>query len=414
MQSKQKIVFIVIVLILVNSVCYAKGFLGIYSSDLSSKKYEELNLKENYGVLVKKITEDSPAEKAGIKVGDIVLKLNNEKIYTTDQLRKMIGMFEADETINISIKSGKKTKNIKVKLAKKEEKGKKAFLGVILQEISPKEFKELNLKENYGVKIEKIVEGEAAEKAGLKEDDILQKIENDKIYTADQVSKMLQNYKPNQKINVLVSRAGKEKNAQVVLGEQEISNYFNFPESIPGLENIYFWKTEGDMKWIGITTQELSEQSLKNYKLENGIQITKVIKDSPAEKAGLKANDIITKVDKNAVESIKNIVEAIKEKAVDDEIKFVIKRGEKTKKISCKIGERKSKFPHKNFDIEIDDHQLRIMKKGELEVIDFDELQHKIDKGIKKIKVIKDEKLDKLDEKMKKIDISVEIDDDSM
>ena len=247
MHSKQRIVLIVIVLILlVNSICYAKGFLGIYSSDLSSKKYEELNLKENYGVLVKKITENSPAEKANIKVGDIILKLNDEKIYTTDQLRKMIGMFEAEETINISLKSGKKTKNVKVKLVQKKEKGKKAFLGVILQNVSSKEFEKLNLKENYGVKIEKLVEDEAAEKAGLKENDILQKIENDKIYTADQVSKMLQNYKANQKINVLVSRDGKEKNVQVVLGEHENSIEFDFDEFIPGLENIYFWKTEGN------------------------------------------------------------------------------------------------------------------------------------------------------------------------
>jgi S1-C subfamily serine protease len=415
MQSKKKIVLIVAVLILmVNSVCFAKGFLGVYPSDLSSKKYEELNLKENYGVLVEKVTENSPAEKAGIKVGDIFLKLNDEKIYTTDQLRKMIGMFEAEETVSVSIMRGKKAKNLKVKLSLKKEKEKKAFLGVILQDVSSKEFDELDLKENYGVKIEKLVEDEAAEKAGLEVGDILQKIENDKIYTSGQVSKMLQNYKPDQKISVSVLRKGKAKKVQIVLGKHQNNSEFDFEDFIPGLENIYFWKTDSDSKWIGITTQDLSEQSLENYNLKNGIQITKVVKDSPAEKAGLKANDIITEVDKNTVKSIKDVVNAIKEKDIDDEIKLVIKRVGKSKKINCKIGERKDRFHNKKFDIEFDDNQLRIMNDGELEVIDFDDIKNKIDRGIKKIKIIKEEKMDELDKKMNQVDISVEIEDDSM
>ena len=53
----------------------AKAYMGVYLGDLSKKDYKEFGLKENYGILIKKVVGESPAENAGLQSKDIILEL---------------------------------------------------------------------------------------------------------------------------------------------------------------------------------------------------------------------------------------------------------------------------------------------------------------------------------------------------
>jgi len=98
-----------------------------------------------------------------------------------------------------------------------------------------------------------------------------------------------------------------------------------------------------DTPWLGVMVKDLSEKTLKNMGLDNGVQITKVYDNSPAEKAGLETDDILFKFDDNEISSSKNLVENVKKSEVGDEVVVdFLRSGEKE---SCKVTIKKRKVP---------------------------------------------------------------------
>ena len=141
--------------------------------------------------------------------------------------------------------------------------------------------------------------------------------------------------------------------------------------------------------------------------------ITKVIKGTPAEKAGLKDGDIII-----AVESDKDleIGKVIKGKEVGDEVTLTIERDGKTQDIVVTIGERESLTSEKKVEVTIDNGEIKVIIDGvEKNIGDLENINEKFEK-IEMIKHIKMEELDdvqddlnEVKEEMKNIDINIEI-----
>jgi len=93
-----------------------RGYLGVEIQDLSEPMRIALNVE--YGVLVTEVIEDSPAEEAGIKVGDIILQLDDEKIEDTEDLRYLVKKRPEKEVKIVLLRKGKR-KEIEVKLGEK-------------------------------------------------------------------------------------------------------------------------------------------------------------------------------------------------------------------------------------------------------------------------------------------------------
>jgi serine protease Do len=85
-----------------------RGRLGVYIDDVSGDLADYFEVPGGEGVLVEQVVEDSPAEKAGIKAGDIIYKIGDTTICCTDELVKAIGKMESDrETPIVLIRKGK-------------------------------------------------------------------------------------------------------------------------------------------------------------------------------------------------------------------------------------------------------------------------------------------------------------------
>jgi serine protease Do len=89
-----------------------RGWLGVLVQPLEEKIYKELNIKN--GVIVVKVFKDSPAEKAGMEVGDIILEINNQPVTSPQDLSFKIQKLKPGEEINVKLLRGKNIKNIKV------------------------------------------------------------------------------------------------------------------------------------------------------------------------------------------------------------------------------------------------------------------------------------------------------------
>ncbi len=187
-----------------------------------------------------------------------------------------------------------------------------AFLGVTTKTTNDDD--EENSKSN-GAIITGVTEKSAAEKAGLKTGDIITKINDKKIEDPTDLSEAVNSFKPKDEVTVYYKRDGKEKSCKAILGESKLHMTYSFsgpnaklrsltiprnpgtytPNQMP---NMQMWD-EGDMQYrfdglfprqqkLGLKIQDTEEG--------DGVKILDTEKDSPAEKAGLEKDDIVTEI----------------------------------------------------------------------------------------------------------------------
>lgn len=139
-----------------------------------------------------------------------------------------------------------------------------------------------------------------------------------------------------------------------------------------------------DGAFLGVHLQDLTDQLRTYFKVkeDSGVLVSEVVKDSPAEKGGIKAGDVIISVDMKEISGPKSLQKIIRSYEPKDKVKLTLMRNGRKKTVSAVLGEQESKFSWKHaipeddhkmmfFDMgsdihEMDDHikkQVRIMKK---------------------------------------------------
>ena len=145
-----------------------KAFTGIKVSDLSTKLAQRFDIKANKfdGAVITNIEQGSEADKVGLREGDVILKVNNDKIDGKSDFMEVMSYFRPGDKLKITYRRGNQTKTVQLKLRNREGTTgvlkRQIFyskkLGVELEKISKAESKKLQL-ENGGVKIVKVRRG---------------------------------------------------------------------------------------------------------------------------------------------------------------------------------------------------------------------------------------------------------------
>lgn len=96
--------------------------------------------------------------------------------------------------------------------------------------------------------------------------------------------------------------------------------------------------------FLGVFVEEISKENMSRYSLREprGVAITEVVKDSPAEKAGLKKDDVIVRFDDEAVTSVRKLNRLVSEVAPDHAVKLAISRSGTEQEVAVTIGKRSS------------------------------------------------------------------------
>lgn len=175
-----------------------RGYLGVQISDISQEIKEKNKLPNLKGVFVAKVIEDGSADKAGLKDGDVILKIGNKEVNSVASLQEEIGKRRPGDKVNITIRQKDGDEVIKelvlrnkegeTTLVSKEEIKKNVALGATFAELTAKEKKELNI--SYGVKIKTIAAGKL-KSLGLTEGTIITKINNEAIESVEQLTTKL-------------------------------------------------------------------------------------------------------------------------------------------------------------------------------------------------------------------------------
>jgi serine protease Do len=215
----------------------------------------------------------------------------------------------------------------------------KAFLGVISEE------------NEKGAKINTVSEGSPAEKAGLKKEDIISKVNDKKIDGPKALYDAVGTFKPEDKVTITYIREGKEQKTTTTLAKNKTLNApkafsFSFPNGqMPNNlgrgfrmspdQNFNFEMPELDALNARINKKPKLGISIEDTESGEGVKIKNVTAGTPAEKAGLKTNDIITEFDENKVTDVNDLKwNYLQEGQV---LKFTVLRNGEKKKMEVKI-----------------------------------------------------------------------------
>lgn len=175
-----------------------RGYLGVQINDITQEIKTKNNLPSTKGVFVAKVVEDGSADKAGIKDGDVILKIGTKEVNSVASLQEEIGKRRPGDKVSITVRTKKGEEEIKelilrnkegeTKLISKEEISKNAALGATFTELTDKEKKELNI--TYGVKIKSIQAGKL-KSIGLTEGMVISKVNNEPIESVEQLTTKL-------------------------------------------------------------------------------------------------------------------------------------------------------------------------------------------------------------------------------
>ncbi len=162
------------------------GWLGISIQDLNEDLRSYFGIKEKKGVIVVKVFSGSPADKGGIKEGDLILEFNGIPIKASRDLVRMVSNTEVGKIVTLTILRSGKRKTIKVKIGKRPEDIEEAegvsegysFRGMRVEDITPYLKRRFGIRENRGVVVVEVEEDSPAEKSGIEVGDVILKIED--------------------------------------------------------------------------------------------------------------------------------------------------------------------------------------------------------------------------------------------
>jgi S1-C subfamily serine protease len=332
-------------------------FLGVTTQDMESQSYSAYNIQDGYGVLITSVVSGSAADRAALNEGMIIRSFNNEKVYTRNQLHKMIDNTSIGEEILISSFKDEQEKSHSVIMGRREEpeSSRSPWIGISLNEdLQIEEF-----KENYGLQVTVVAEDSPAQKAGIKIDDVILKIDSEKLYSQDQVIPMLQIYQPGDNINLLIWRKNILMDLTLTLGERPIDRFDylaidDFMQSLDimgDLEDIYdVWDVVGlpgklhvlafqdsASKILGVIVSDIDAETKKQLKLDNGLRIDKVIPQTPADKGEILPGDIILSINAKKIYEFEDISEILADINFNDKFTVTVFRNSKRENLTLRL-----------------------------------------------------------------------------
>ena len=180
-----------------------------------------------------------------------------------------------------------------------------SYLGVGLQELTTERAKALNLHEDAGIEITRVGKDSPAEKAGLKAGDVVLEYNGERVEGMEQFSRLVHETPSGREVKLKIFRNGGTQTLSAVIGQRS-GHVFMGPDGAPFVVPTpdiprIFQGLQSPM--LGIEAEPVQDQLAQYFGVKEGVLVRSVLKDSPAEKAGLKAGDVITRLDDGKVAS---------------------------------------------------------------------------------------------------------------
>ena len=236
-------------------------------------------------------------------------------------------------------------------------------LGVSLEEVGAEDVARLGLSAERGAVVTDVEAGSAADKAGLKDGDVIVRFGGQDVWSAAQLARLVRETPAGRTVDVDVSRGGSAQKVSVTLAKPDRDHlmghgpgwvgenfHFEMPDmpdmpDVPGMAGVPtppippmppFGPGRG--RKLGLAYQELGEQLARYFKVDGGVLVTDVDADGPAGKAGVKAGDVIVRVGGKDVKDGGDLREAIRDAEEGKTVTLGVQREGRPMDVAVRVG----------------------------------------------------------------------------
>ncbi len=182
-----------------------RGYLGVLIQPVTEALAESLGLDEAQGALVAQVIKDGPSAEAGIEEGDVIVKFNGREVKTSRGLPAMVAATAVGKKVEVVVIRGGKLKTLAVKLGRlpdeegdgeaAEPEAAKNALGLSLKKLTPALAERLGSKADKGLAVAAVEPGSPAARAGIREGDVILRVNRREVASRKEFEKALENGK---------------------------------------------------------------------------------------------------------------------------------------------------------------------------------------------------------------------------
>lgn len=323
--------------VLLSALIGAAGFAG--------PKQEEpaAGARSDTGVLIVKVEPGSPAARAGIARGDIILAVDGTDVATAADLQEALASRRPGDMMKVTVRHGDEKRTLKAELGASNG---RAYLGVYFEPSAPEGARPPmrpgdgttpaprpdtqpgprtspdarpmprtsplpRILARAGAQVTGVTAGSPAEKAGLARGDVITAVNGADLERDDDLAQMIETYKPGDRVKLEVLGTDRDsREVTVTLGE----NPGNAMKAWLGLEYRMAFRIEGATPWAG------------RLPLALGVRITGVTEGGPAAKVGIEKGDLLTSIDGMSVWTARDVLLAISGRKPGDTVTVRVAR----------------------------------------------------------------------------------------
>jgi len=181
-----------------------RGWLGVSLQQMTSDLATSFGVKEAKGALVSNVAPDSPAARAGLKSGDVILEFNGKKVDDPSALARTVASAKPGETGKLTVWRDRQQTTVDVKLGEipaertaasggpaPGPRGGASGVGLTVQPVTPEVARQLDLKQPTGVVVTRVEPSGAADTAGVQRGDVIVEIDRKPVKSVDDFEKLI-------------------------------------------------------------------------------------------------------------------------------------------------------------------------------------------------------------------------------
>ena len=194
-----------------------RGYLGVNIQSVTPELAKALGVEDRKGALVADVTPGSPAEKGGIKRGDIIVAYEGKEVTNHHSLPAMVAATPVDEKVTVTVMRDGKERQLSVKVGKlpsesakldKSAKPAKGRWGLRLHELTPEIGQQMHLQADQGVLVVGVEPGSPAHKAGIRKGDVIVEVNRQPVTSVGEVKENISKSEKKDQLLLLVQRKG--------------------------------------------------------------------------------------------------------------------------------------------------------------------------------------------------------------
>lgn len=198
----------------------SRGWLGVGIQEMTPELAHGFGVEPGRGVLVAQVFEDSPADKAGVESGDVVLEFNGRALANPNELSRAVASVQPGSTAKLRVMRNGKMRTFEVRLSEREDdassrngelKGdsknsSEALVGLAVTPVTPDIARRYDVQAGVGLLVQAVVPDSAADKAGVRPGDVLLDLQRRPVRSLDDFRKALRDVKAGESVLFRVLR----------------------------------------------------------------------------------------------------------------------------------------------------------------------------------------------------------------